>query len=356
MAVTATQQREFIKVGIGLYGAALGSTYLNLFAQVSEAGFSIGQIYEALMADPFSQQANLYPLYLTNEQFAARLVSFATGGTLTGDAKSQAEALVLGKLNAAPAGQAITVTRGEAAKYFVDLLDAAVDTDPVFGTVAKLFDNRVTVAQYYSVDKGLSSSSLTTLQTVVSGVNSTTNVTGTAALDAAIAPSNPVVSTGQTFALTAGVDNITGSAGDDTIVGDLAFNNTTAAYDTPTLGVFDVINGGAGTDTLNITQLSAAAYTLPAASISNVENLVIKNSNGTVTADVSAATGMTAVTVTQGTAADVDVTTKGNVTAVTITKAATSPTVTDSGTTATDKLATVNLIGNLLTWRSVLMP
>ena len=44
-----------------------------------------------------------------------------------------------------------------------------------------------------------------------------------------------------TGSLTAGVDNTTGGAGDDTIVGDLAFNNTTAAYDTPTLGVFDVI-------------------------------------------------------------------------------------------------------------------
>lgn len=280
MAVTATQQREFIKVGIGLYGAALGSNYLNLFAQVSEAGFSIGQIYNALMADPFSQQANLYPLYLTNEQFAARLVSFATGGTLTGDAKSQAEALVLGKLNAAPAGQAITVTRGEAAMYFVNLLDAAEATDPVFGAAAKLFDNRVTVASYYSVDKGLSSSSLSTLQTVVSGVSSTTDVSTTAALDTVISNSGTV--TGQTFTLTTGVDqgaSFTGGAGPD--IFNSIINNADATKNTINAG--DSLTGGDGVDQLSIVASGTGNTTLSGFYLSGIETLQVQNADATAT-------------------------------------------------------------------------
>jgi len=280
MAVTATQQREFIKVGIGLYGAALGSNYLNLFAQVSEAGFSIGQIYNALMADPFSQQANLYPLYLTNEQFAARLVSFATGGTLTGDAKSQAEALVLGKLNAAPAGQAITVTRGEAAKYFVDLLDAAQATDPIFGAAAKLFDNRVTVASYYSVDKGMSSTSLSTLQTVVNGVTSTTDVSTSAALDTVIASSGTVA--GQTFTLTTGIDQgtaFTGGAGPD--IFNSIVNNADATKNTINAG--DSLVGGDGADQLSIVASGAGSTTLSGFYLTGVETLQVQNADATTT-------------------------------------------------------------------------
>jgi hypothetical protein len=99
---------------------------------------------------------------------------------------------------------------------------------------------------------------------------------------------------GQTFTLTAGTDSIPGlngsagnssNSGNDTIIGDVAFNNTTAAYDTPTLGAFDSINGGDGTDTLNVTNLKPATnYVLPSATLTNVENLVIKNDSGTVTA------------------------------------------------------------------------
>ncbi len=142
---------------------------------------------------------------------------------------------------------------------------------------------------------------------------------------------------------------MTGTSGNDTIVGDVAFNSATAAYDTPTLGAFDVIDGGAGTDTLTVSQLKAAtAYTLSAATIKNVENLVIKNDSGAVTADVQSAVGLQDVAVTLGTAADVDVTTKSNVKSVTITKGTTSPSITDNGSAATtaDTLATVTLVAN----------
>ena len=149
--------------------------------------------------------------------------------------------------------------------------------------------------------------------------------------------------------LTAAIDNVTGSAGNDTIVGDVAFNSATALYDTPTLGAFDVIDGGAGTDTLTVSQLKAStAYTLPAPTIRNVENLVIKNDSGAVTADVQTAVGLQDVAITLGTAADVDVTTKSNVKSVTITKGTTNPSVTDNGSAATtaDTLATVTLVAN----------
>lgn len=296
MAITATQQREFLKIGVGLYGAALGSDYLNLFARVSEAGFSISQIYAALMADPFSQQASLYPAYLTNDQFADRLVKNATGNILTGDALAQAKAIVTGQLNAGK-------TRAEAAQYFVDQLDSATETDASFGTAAKLFDNRVTVASYYSIDKGLSSSSLGTLQTVVSGVTNTTDVSTTAALDQVLAGSGSI--SGQAFTLTTGVDIKTGTAANDT------FDGSVNANGTATLTSVDQLNGGEGTDTLigglaggniaakltsveNAEFITSAATTLDLINTTGLTNLLMRNSSATLTVNnIGATTGTT---------------------------------------------------------------
>ena len=59
-------------------------------------------------------------------------------------------------------------------------------------------------------------------------------------------------STGQTFTLTTGVDTVPGSAGNDRIVG--AIND--GAVSPSTLTVLDLIDGGAGTDTLDISAVT----------------------------------------------------------------------------------------------------
>ena len=79
-----------------------------------------------------------------------------------------------------------------------------------------------------------------------------------------------------TFALTAGVDAITGTAADDTI-------NATVA----TLGALDVIDAGAGADTLNVVDTGAVA-SLGGASIAGVETLKI-SAGGAVGAVAAAA-------------------------------------------------------------------
>ena len=78
--------------------------------------------------------------------------------------------------------------------------------------------------------------------------------------------------------LTAGVDNIAGTSGNDTI--SAYINTTTATVAQTTLTGSDVINGGAGTDTLNLSVEGAnAAGSLPAATITNVENFFIRDLN-----------------------------------------------------------------------------
>lgn len=59
---------------------------------------------------------------------------------------------------------------------------------------------------------------------------------------------------GQTFTLTTNVDNVVGTSGNDTIIGGVG-----SAGGNSTLGSADVINGGAGTDTLKLTTEGAVA-------------------------------------------------------------------------------------------------
>ena len=100
---------------------------------------------------------------------------------------------------------------------------------------------------------------------------------------------------GQTFMLTTSVDNVVGTNGNDTINAVLNGANST-------LTALDVIDGGAGTDTLNIDEVVAAA--LPGGlTIKNVENAVVRSA-GDATVDSTTWAGLTSLKATQATTVD----------------------------------------------------
>lgn len=131
-----------------------------------------------------------------------------------------------------------------------------------------------------------------------------------------------VVEGGQTFTLTTGIDNITGTSGNDTVLGLYNVNGTTSTF-----GSADVINGGAGTDTLSVVvENASAAVTFPSATISGIENVDVRNVSGqALTIDTSvlgsslavvAADRSTATTTLTNLASGVAVTVKGDGSAV----------------------------------------
>lgn len=98
----------------------------------------------------------------------------------------------------------------------------------------------------------------------------------TEALQAQIADAGDAiggVTSGKAFTLTAGVDELTGTSGNDTFKSGPVTADGTAAT---TLNGFDVINGGAGTDTLNVTGNGVNNAALVGA-ISNIEIINIDN-------------------------------------------------------------------------------
>lgn len=93
--------------------------------------------------------------------------------------------------------------------------------------------------------------------------------------------------------LTKGLDNVPGTAGNDTIVGSISAD--TADAELNTFSALDVINGGAGTDTLKVS--STGAKITVGSNVSNVE-IVEVSSTGALDVDTTASTAVTNLNVT----------------------------------------------------------
>lgn len=105
------------------------------------------------------------------------------------------------------------------------------------------------------------------------------------------------------MSLTKGLDNVPGTSGNDTIIGSYT---GVANDDLNTVSSLDVVNGGAGTDTLKISS-SAAFTTALMPNISNVEVVEIAGKAG-VTVNTTSVAGVTNLNVTEHGSAKADVT------------------------------------------------
>jgi len=88
------------------------------------------------------------------------------------------------------------------------------------------------------------------------------------------------VSSGSTFTLTTGVDNLSGTSNNDTfngVIANVAAANTTGT----TFSAGDAVNGGAGTDTLSISITGGFAGTNAAVTLTGIEKVMVSNVNTT---------------------------------------------------------------------------
>lgn len=133
----------------------------------------------------------------------------------------------------------------------------------------------------------------------------------TAKIDATIASivsgggSNP----GQTFTLTTGIDNLTGTSGNDTFTAVFSAVGTTTGADGTSFNTADIVDGGAGTDTISYIVMGdangkGAANTVVPANLKNIEAFTVRNlatdstpnSEEVHTLDLASVTGVTGVT------------------------------------------------------------
>lgn len=249
MAITTQMRTDVSQLYVALFGRAPDGEGLGYWVSQLDAGKSIVDIANAMYGT--APARTYYPSYLTNQEIVGNFYTNVLGRT----ADAEGLAYWTDKLNAAGAtpGSVIAEIIGVVANY--------TGTDPEGLKSAALFQNKVQVAQWYGEQNG----NIAGATSILDGVTE-----DPATVEAA---KTGGVQSGQTFTLTTGVDNITGTSGSDTI---LAVAATTGA----TLSAADQINGGAGTDTLKLTIDTLAANSVPAASTTGVEVIDVRNVSG----------------------------------------------------------------------------
>ena len=303
MAISVEARTDIIGLVVGMFGAAPGASVLSSLVASYESGSTISQIAANLSAT--AEFKSIYPTFLTNGEYATKVVA-----NLLVEASVEAKAEAVAVLTAALNGG---MTRSTAMVEAIKFVSATATDNATFGTSAAAFDNKVAVAVYYSVDKQLSGDSLAQLQNVVAAVGSTA-----ASVTTAKAAVDGVSNVGTTFTLTAGVNTVSGFAGDDTIIGDSSSTGAT------TLTALDNIDGGAGNDTLSITDVNA--LTIPtSATVKNVETANI-TTGGALNGDVSGWTGLTTLKAVSSTTAAVAQTVTAGATDVDLTSTYTDTT------------------------------
>lgn len=254
MAITSTQKTEILEIVAGLFNAAPGGSNLTDLANLVSGGMTTSQLADALAANALFTNGIMGGKVTVEDQAKVLAQNFGLAADSDpGSAGSQAVAYFTQLINDG-------VGLGNIVFQAVTYLSGTPATE--FTTAATLLANKVLVADAYSQTS--SSSDLSTLQNVLSAV------VGDHAYTAAEVAAIVGGGASSTITLTTGTDNVTGTSGNDTIIGEF---NATAAL--TTINPSDQIGGGGGTDTFKVFGDFTAATTVLPSSISSIENLYL---------------------------------------------------------------------------------
>lgn len=229
MALTEQQQISLLQLTQAMFNATPGAIYLEALASEVEAGQSLVDLAQSLRGSTLFFGKN-YPADLTPDGFASAFIDDLIGDNAATDSKALATGYIAGKmatgatqseviaeitgiLSALPATDPVwgaaalayntgiaakiidnltgdTVTAGDKAsaidyilaqmasgqtfgtmvQWVIDALDNMDHADPAWGNAAALFDNRIEVSRYYTIDKAGASADLAVLRQIIAGV------------------------------------------------------------------------------------------------------------------------------------------------------------------------------------------
>jgi len=255
MAITAETRTELVQLYVTMFNAAPSNKILTSLVAAAEAGDTVQQMADMLAKE--STFASDYPSWQTAKEFSNELMTkMFAGGTVAKADFDAAVDYVAGQITAG------ALTKTSAAVALTSYLASADGiANAAYGSAAQAYQNKVTVAEYYTITKEQGDASAADLASAISGVTDAADsvTTKQVALDVVAAPSIPR----QTLSLTATSDSLSGGAGDDSFIG----SSTTFNSD-------DILVGGDGADMLSI---SAAGAATPIANLTSIETVKITN-------------------------------------------------------------------------------
>jgi hypothetical protein len=182
MALLASVKTDLYRFFAIAFDAAPGVTYMTQLADAVAADMSVEQIVEVFTTK--SQFTATYPTFLTNRDFAVKLVDNVVAGSASAAAKAEAVADIEAALGA-------NLSRGKVVYNVFNNL-SKLTGDAKWGGTAALLANQVAYAQYYTEVLLGDTTNLTTLRSVIAGVTPTTDITP-AAINAVLNPPPVVV-------------------------------------------------------------------------------------------------------------------------------------------------------------------
>lgn len=277
---------NIFEIALAGAGAAPGAFYSEIEAYANEAGeaAALELLFQLINGDQ------------TDTQWATTLVNNVVGGAVGASEKA---GLVLEILSfKADSG----LGRGEIASLLVDLVNSLDPAVAPWGAVKTQWDSRLQVAESLNenLDSVTNAGDLSVLTALMAGVTAdpATVLAAIASIEnGTIVPGDNT--TGQVYALTIGEDRLTGGSGNDTFNAP-ALEQQGAGGSADSLEGFDILDGGAGIDTLKATVNGGAVVT---PSLSNIENVELRVTTGGGAIDFAASTGVQSVTVQNSTAA-----------------------------------------------------
>jgi hypothetical protein len=154
------------------FNAAPGVTYMNQMAEAYNAGLSVLKIAEIFTTK--SQFTNIYPQGLTNQDLATQLGD----NIIKSSASAEAKTIFVNDIKAA---LDVGWTIGQLIHALINLSTRPL-TDPTWGNTAKMLNNQIAVAKYYTETLNQSTTDLETLRDVVQSVTSSTDVSTSEAI------------------------------------------------------------------------------------------------------------------------------------------------------------------------------
>ena len=277
-----------------MLGSAPGTDLLNHWVEDVNDGMSLEDIANHIAeSDAFT---TTYPTFLTNAEFAESFLANLMGSEEVPAALvTAAEGIVTGLLNDGMTRGALALAvftamyqihdQGEAHAAYADL-----------GMVANGLFNKIEVAEYYTVDLRQESSN----SRVLRDVNSETGLDEVRdSIGDHLDPPDPIF-------LTKSRDNIEGTVANDLIIAEPDSNGE------DTLDPFDTIDGGGGTDTLEVyAGLDGITIDKNHADVMSVEHVYLSSRAG-ISADLTGWEGVESVELGRfGSGSDVSLTVAG---------------------------------------------
>ena len=176
MAITATERSQIVELTVLMFNAAPGAEYLSQIVSVYETSGRSLQTLAGILAGT-SVYASLNPNTQTAEAFAD---AFLTPLGLQND--SLARDFIISKMNAGVSKGAIVY------EAYAALNSVPATANNQYSAANAILNNKVTVAEYYSVERAIAATDLASLQGALSGVTADpASVTSAkAAIDATI--------------------------------------------------------------------------------------------------------------------------------------------------------------------------